>query len=197
VAHRSLRKDSTGFYIKLDNRVFRPAAKQPTQQTYRQIVAPVFPGEPVSTTRYNWSQDDKLWVWQQQTTPGSRYGLSCLGVWETTDPAVPRKKSAATIAKEQEQYDFKRRFGGVNLAGVVAASGEYTYAGRKYKKDVHLAMNGGASMTWAEWDDLVAEIERARAELPLKKIAAKLEADLAADDELQAFLKEKGLIDDG
>lgn len=60
-------------------------------------------------------------------------------------------------------------------------------------KPLRITLNAPLNLDWDEWDDLVELINDRREQLPIAAIAAQLAADVAVEDELQAYITEKGL----
>jgi hypothetical protein len=202
---RKIHVDKKGPYIVWDTRKWRPTG--PTAHNKDEVVqcywvnystkdqVRVFthkilpPGTPQNPTKYNKHIPDN-----EET-------------WTCTDPDKREKKRLMDGFKVLEIPATRGA-----LSVVVAGDDGYNYGifrkdpqGYKphHAKDstrginVHLHANGKAGhvqMTWEDFDRFVEEVNAHRDEVKIAPIAAKLEEEIALDDQLQDYLQEKGLV---
>lgn len=106
------------------------------------------------------------------------YGPNCGVVFTTADAVKPKAKKPGTD-------EIRTTLGG---AGVIVRMNDSS------KKPLEMTVSSTIAITWDEWDKFVEDINVRRMSLPVERIAASLTKDLEAEDQLQAYIKEKGLV---
>lgn len=170
---RTVYVDQDGPYIRLGKRKYRPPAGVTVAQ--RTVVQTWDRSSPRHNTVSVWNNSGAKAAWAS---------------WTTTDPYVAPTVRAAPRkpVKPGENQVEVRKF---NTFAIVAET-RAKHNGRKLGKPMYLHSHG-IEMDRAEWESFRDEIDRAWDEVPTLGIVAKLKAELAAEDELDEYLKGKGL----
>jgi hypothetical protein len=179
---RKVRKDKTGLYVKFNDRIFRPTLPTKTAIQMGSVG--------ISTA----NQPNAIYVVQYGTAANWSPAQPRVGeVWSTTDPAkVPKPDPNQTLVKV--------RAGGVDINVLVSSkgalrltNGSTVMTNSKRSADIAMSMNGTAVMSFQEFQDLVDQVNTAISELKVRGIVSSLAAEVAAEDQLQEYLAEKGL----
>lgn len=178
MASRVVKSDAQGLYCLVNRRKYRP-----------QVPSNYVKGDTLTNYGSNWGASR---VPHQITF--YKYGAGSEN-WTTNDPYIPPKRRAVKPkpAKPGEnQVGISKNYRGCQVA-ITVAENKAKHAGRVWAVPLAMSMNATAAMSWDEWDALVKEINDIREDLPIRGIVAQLQEEVALDDELQNYIKEKGL----
>lgn len=179
--NRVVKSDAAGPYVLMNRRKYRCDNPQ-TSKLRRGDTVLVWEGT----------------TWQRKKTPHTadfyKYGAG-YEKWTTKDPYIaPKSKatSAKAVKPGEHQIEIRRNVLGAQILAIVGEN-KVKHSGRVWRNPLYLGLNAAANLTWDEWDDLVKAINEARDDVPVAGIVAKLKEEVALDDELQAYITEKGL----
>lgn len=210
---RVIRSDKSGVYVINDRRRFRPA--NPTVYKKGDKVTLAWhrhPGPALDAKTqvivYTWVTYPKGHP-QNPTGPYTKHARLNEETWECHDPD-PRVKER--LKKGFTVLEIATSNGSLNA--VVAGDDGYDYT--LFRKDptgykphhaskstrginVHLHAKGKAGhvqMTWDEWDKFVAQVNEQRDDVQVAPIAMRLQEEIDLDDQLQNYIRDKGLVPD-
>lgn len=193
---RRVHEDKHGLYIVVGRRKFRPSVNSVSGFTKGDAAyVQASPHGNVQTCRvYRYGS-------QVSATP------TLDEMWATTDED-PRPMERL----KQGWHQFTAKVSRGHLTVVVAADNGYDYGMFRrqpsgYKPhisrhstvgiNVHLHVPSGTAghvqLTWAEWDALVEEVNAERETVQIVPLAAQLQEEIQAVDEMQAYIEKKGL----
>jgi hypothetical protein len=203
MSNRVVKQDKNGLYITNDRRRFRPSGRT---QAWKGQKVMTFAGDmtavkPRIEVRCYERQTTATKGWNgKPSTITKNVPVWVEADWTTTDP---RPQIAENLAKGQANLVVRTPAGN---ATVVVAADELKFRNYKPKgstgwtygctdtTDKNVLITGGILMNWEEWDKLVEHVNQSRHVVQIGPIAAKLEADIKAEDELQEFLVKAGLV---
>lgn len=187
---QKVHKDKTGLYVTKGRRKFRPTA---TTSAVKGDGVWLWRGaaNDVSIRKQEWDQKN------------SQYILHYDEKWTTTDtpPQIRERlkdgqvnvvlgtdtRPTAVVGHDGFNHGNFRR---------TPTMGAYGYTNQTKSEGFNVLIVSQLMLTWDDWDELTAKIAEARTLVEIGPIATKLEDEVKAHEDLQDYLRGKGLVSD-